>query len=137
MNTVSTLLEQKRRGNKITMLTAYDYTTAKIIDQCGVKFSRYTFKDNSTSTCLLNFQRIADKFTCIFKTFTLYFESAEWYGHVGLREHSPCYYGRYDSSYRCCLKSCGKCIRSSRYAIYVLSDKRSRRRCQCWTTYQP
>ncbi len=36
MNTVSTLLEQKRRGNKITMLTAYDYTTAKIIDQCGV-----------------------------------------------------------------------------------------------------
>lgn len=36
MNTISTLLEQKRRGNKITMLTAYDYTTAKIIDQCGV-----------------------------------------------------------------------------------------------------
>lgn len=36
MNTVSTLLEQKRSGDKITMLTAYDYTTAKIIDQCGV-----------------------------------------------------------------------------------------------------
>lgn len=36
MNTVSTLLEQKRNGDKITMLTAYDYTTAKIIDQCGV-----------------------------------------------------------------------------------------------------
>lgn len=36
MNTVSTLLEQKRCGDKITMLTAYDYTTAKIIDQCGV-----------------------------------------------------------------------------------------------------
>lgn len=36
MNTVSTLLEQKRSGDKITILTAYDYTTAKIIDQCGV-----------------------------------------------------------------------------------------------------
>ncbi len=36
MNTVSTLLEQKQSGDKITMLTAYDYTTAKIMDQCGV-----------------------------------------------------------------------------------------------------
>ena len=35
-NTVSTLLRQKQSGDKITMLTAYDYTTAKIIDQCGV-----------------------------------------------------------------------------------------------------
>ena len=36
MNTVSTLLQQKQSGDKITMLTAYDYTTAKIIDECGV-----------------------------------------------------------------------------------------------------
>lgn len=36
MNTVSTLLKQKQSGEKITMLTAYDYTTAKIMDQCGV-----------------------------------------------------------------------------------------------------
>jgi len=36
MNTVSTLLKQKQDGDKITMLTAYDYTTAKIFDQCGV-----------------------------------------------------------------------------------------------------
>lgn len=35
-NTVSTLLEQKQSGDKITMLTAYDYTTAKIFDECGV-----------------------------------------------------------------------------------------------------
>ncbi len=35
-NTVSTLLQQKQSGDKITMLTAYDYTTAKIIDECGV-----------------------------------------------------------------------------------------------------
>ena len=32
-NTVSTLLKQKQSGDKITMLTAYDYTTAKIIDE--------------------------------------------------------------------------------------------------------
>ena len=35
-NTVSTLLQQKQSGDKITMFTAYDYTTAKIIDECGV-----------------------------------------------------------------------------------------------------
>ncbi|MBP7187255.1 MAG: 3-methyl-2-oxobutanoate hydroxymethyltransferase [Ruminococcus sp.] len=35
-NTVSTLLMQKQSGDKITMLTAYDYTTAKIMDECGV-----------------------------------------------------------------------------------------------------
>lgn len=35
-NTVSTLLAQKQSGDKITMLTAYDYTTAKIMDESGV-----------------------------------------------------------------------------------------------------
>ena len=35
-NTVSTLLKQKQSGDKITMLTAYDYTTARIFDECGV-----------------------------------------------------------------------------------------------------
>ncbi len=35
-NTVSTLLKQKQSGDKITMLTAYDYTIAKIMDECGV-----------------------------------------------------------------------------------------------------
>ena len=29
-NTVATLMEQKQSGDKITMLTAYDYTTARI-----------------------------------------------------------------------------------------------------------
>lgn len=35
-NTVSTILKQKQSGEKITMLTAYDYSTAKMIDECGV-----------------------------------------------------------------------------------------------------
>ena len=35
-NTVATLMMQKQSGEKITMLTAYDYTTAKIEDECGV-----------------------------------------------------------------------------------------------------
>lgn len=35
-NTVATILKQKQSGEKITMLTAYDYTTARIIDECGV-----------------------------------------------------------------------------------------------------
>ena len=35
-NTVLTLTEQKHTGEKITMLTAYDYTTARIMDECGI-----------------------------------------------------------------------------------------------------
>ena len=35
-NTVSTLLSQKQNGDKITMLTAYDYSTAKLMDEAGV-----------------------------------------------------------------------------------------------------
>ena len=35
-NTVSTLQQQKLNGDKITMLTAYDYSTAKLVDECGV-----------------------------------------------------------------------------------------------------
>lgn len=35
-NTVSTLMQQKQSGDKITMLTAYDFTTARIFDECGV-----------------------------------------------------------------------------------------------------
>ena len=35
-NTVTTFLQAKEKGEKLTMLTAYDYTTAKIIDESGV-----------------------------------------------------------------------------------------------------
>ena len=35
-NTVSTFKEQKVKGEKITMLTAYDYSTAKLMDQSGI-----------------------------------------------------------------------------------------------------
>lgn len=35
-NTVLTFKEAKLNGNKLTMLTAYDYTTAKIVDEAGV-----------------------------------------------------------------------------------------------------
>lgn len=35
-NTVATLQQQKLDGDKITMLTAYDYSTAKLMDQAGV-----------------------------------------------------------------------------------------------------
>lgn len=34
--TVNTLMAMKREGEKITMLTAYDYTTAYVIDQAGI-----------------------------------------------------------------------------------------------------
>ena len=35
-NTVTTLQEQKKNNDKITMLTAYDYSTAKLIDEAGI-----------------------------------------------------------------------------------------------------
>lgn len=35
-NTVATILQQKKTGDKISMLTAYDYSTAKLMDECGV-----------------------------------------------------------------------------------------------------
>ncbi|ADY72987.1 3-methyl-2-oxobutanoatehydroxymethyltransferase [Desulfurobacterium thermolithotrophum DSM 11699] len=34
--TTATFLEKKKRGEKITVLTAYDYLTAKIVDSAGV-----------------------------------------------------------------------------------------------------
>lgn len=35
-NTVSTFREQKVKGEKISMLTAYDYSTAKLMDEAGI-----------------------------------------------------------------------------------------------------
>lgn len=35
-NTVSTIKEQKKKGEKISMLTAYDYSTAKLMDEAGI-----------------------------------------------------------------------------------------------------
>ena len=34
--TVQTLIDMKRRGEKISMLTAYDFTTARILDEAGI-----------------------------------------------------------------------------------------------------
>jgi 3-methyl-2-oxobutanoate hydroxymethyltransferase len=33
---ISKIADMKRRGEKITMLTAYDYTTAKLVDEAGI-----------------------------------------------------------------------------------------------------
>lgn len=35
-NTTSTILQAKQEGKKISMLTAYDYSTAKLMDEAGV-----------------------------------------------------------------------------------------------------
>ena len=34
--TVATVRQQKKDGDKITMLTAYDYSTAKLMDEAGI-----------------------------------------------------------------------------------------------------
>ena len=35
-NTVTTLQEQKNNGEKISMITCYDYSSAKIMEEAGV-----------------------------------------------------------------------------------------------------
>ena len=35
-NTAVTFRDAKQKGEKLTMLTAYDYSTAKLIDEAGV-----------------------------------------------------------------------------------------------------
>ena len=35
-NTVATLSDMKKRGEKVSMLTCYDYTTARIIENAGI-----------------------------------------------------------------------------------------------------
>ena len=35
-NTVTTFKQAKQEGTKLTMLTAYDYSTAKLVDEAGV-----------------------------------------------------------------------------------------------------
>lgn len=35
-NTVATLMKQKAQGDKITMLTCYDYSTASLFDKAGI-----------------------------------------------------------------------------------------------------
>ena len=34
--TVSTFLKMKAEGKKISMITAYDYTTARLVDESGI-----------------------------------------------------------------------------------------------------
>jgi len=36
LNTVTSLLEMKQRGEKISQLTCYDYTTARLVDAAGI-----------------------------------------------------------------------------------------------------
>ena len=35
-NTVTTLQEQKNNGEKITMITCYDYSSARIVEEAGI-----------------------------------------------------------------------------------------------------
>lgn len=35
-NTVQTLIGMKQHGEKISMITAYDFTTARILDEAGI-----------------------------------------------------------------------------------------------------
>ena len=35
-NTISTFKDAKLKGEKLTMLTAYDYTNAKFVDEAGI-----------------------------------------------------------------------------------------------------
>jgi len=38
--TINQIKEMKQKGEKITMLTAYDYAVAKIVDEAGIPLIR-------------------------------------------------------------------------------------------------
>ena len=45
--TTRSLVEMKANGEKISMLTAYDYTMAKIVDGAGLLTAQFSTVDNS------------------------------------------------------------------------------------------
>ena len=50
-NTVLTFAKAKEKGEKLTMLTAYDYSTAKLIDESGI--NSILVGDSLGNVCLL------------------------------------------------------------------------------------
>ena len=52
-NTTATLAEMKQRGEKISQLTCYDYTTARLVDAAGITRSTfYTYFNIAVSYSL-------------------------------------------------------------------------------------
>ena len=59
-NTVVTFQEAKDKGEKLSMLTAYDYSTARLIDEAGViSVSR----EGNWTTLKVESQQAADRLT--------------------------------------------------------------------------
>ena len=44
--TTHRLVEMKQRGEKISMLTSYDYTTAQIVDGAGIDVAKLCFESD-------------------------------------------------------------------------------------------
>ena len=59
-NTVSTILEQKAKGEKITMLTAYDFSTAVLEDEAGVNTILKVPKDGVITEILVANEEVVD-----------------------------------------------------------------------------
>ena len=51
--TTKTLTEMKERGEKITMLTGYDYSMARIIDTAGIEVILVGDSASNVMACLL------------------------------------------------------------------------------------
>ena len=49
-NTVTTFKKQKEENSKISMLTAYDYSMAKLIDQAGIN-GKMCIRDSWYTDC--------------------------------------------------------------------------------------
>ena len=94
-NTVVTIQQMKEKGKKISMLTAYDYSTAKLEDEAGV--NTILVGDSLGNVILGNVMAL----------------------FIGLNLPE-----RYDSPWSSCSKRCKKRTCCCGHAVYVVSDIR-------------
>ena len=117
--TVTTFAKAKASGEKLTMLTAYDYSTAKLMDEAGVDS---ILVGDSLGNVVLGYE----------DTVSVTMEDMIHHGAAVARGAKEAlvvidmpfmsYHGRYDCSYSSSQQRCKKCFCAGRYAIYVLSD---------------
>ena len=104
--TVTTFAKAKASGEKLTMLTAYDYSTAKLMDEAGVDS---ILVGDSLGNVVLGYE----------DTVSVTMEDMIHHTAAVTRGAKN---GRYDPSWR---RSCTWCEGSfgrDRYAVYVLPD---------------
>ena len=86
--TIGQIKEMKQKGDRITMLTAYDYSTAKIVDEVGIPL--ILVGDSLGTVVLVTIRAVQGSFTCPFlcdprrpaAVIAVELERPVWYGNI-------------------------------------------------------